>query len=141
MTAVERRQPRKQQKAASRGRHPASRVEPDGRGPRRPVGRRTGPFLVLFLSVSALVLLGVVMMLSASAVISINTSDSAWNLFLGQLMWTALGTVVMFVVMRIDYHRLRVFAVPGVVGSLALLLLLAVFQPRFVLGSRRREPA
>ena len=103
-----------------------SRVEPDGRGPRRPVGRRTGPFLVLFLAVIALVLLGVVMMLSASAVVSINTSDSAFNLFLGQLMWTAIGVVVMFVVMRIDYHRLRLLAVPAVVGSVVLLVLVLV---------------
>ena len=66
------------------------------------------------------------MMLSASAVVSINTSDSAFNLFLGQLMWTAIGVVVMFVVMRIDYHRLRLLAVPAVVGSVVLLVLVLV---------------
>lgn len=128
MTATENR-PRRQQKAASRGRHPASRVAADGRGPRRPVGRRTGPFLVLFLAVTALVLLGVVMTLSASAVVSINTSDSAWSLFRRQLMWTALGGVVLFVVMRIDYRRLRVLATPAVVGSLVLLVV--VLLPGF----------
>ncbi|MEM7141489.1 MAG: putative lipid II flippase FtsW [Actinomycetota bacterium] len=126
MTAVERRPPRRQQKAASRGRHPASRVEPDGRGPRRPVGRRTAPFLVLFLAITALVAIGVVMMLSASAVVSINTSDSSWNLFLGQLMWTGIGTVVMFVAMRVDYKRLRILAVPSLVGSLVLLLVVLI---------------
>jgi cell division protein FtsW len=101
----------------------------DGRGPKRPVGRRTGPFLVLFLAVTALVLLGVVMTLSASAVVSINTSDSAWSLFRRQLMWTGLGGIVLFVVMRIDYRRLRVLATPAVVGSLVLLLV--VLLPGF----------
>ncbi|MEZ5244411.1 MAG: putative lipid II flippase FtsW [Acidimicrobiales bacterium] len=128
MTATENR-PRRQQKVAARGRHPASRVAPDGRGPKRPVGRRTGPFLVLFLSVTALVLLGMVMTLSASAVVSINTSDSAWSLFRRQLMWTALGAVVMLVVMRVDYRRLRVLAMPAVVGSLVLLVV--VLLPGF----------
>lgn len=120
---------RRGQRAASRGRHPASRVPADGRGPRRPVGRRTGPFLVLFLAVTALVLLGVVMTLSASAVVSINTSDSAWSLFRRQLMWTALGGVVMFAVMRVDYRRLRLLATPAVVGSIALLVV--VLLPGF----------
>lgn len=120
---------RRQQRAASRRRHPAARVPSDGRGPRRPVGRRTGPFLVLFLAVTALVLLGVVMTLSASAVVSINTSDSAWSLFRRQLMWTALGGVVMFAVMRIDYRRLRLLATPAVVGSIVLLVV--VLLPGF----------
>ena len=132
MTAIERR-PRKQQRQASKGRHPASRVEPDGRGPRRPVGRRTGPFLVLFLAVAALVLLGMVMMLSASAVVSINTSDSAWSLFRRQVVWTAIGTVVMFTAMRVDYRRLRVLAVPAVLGSIVLLV--AVLIPGFGVSS------
>jgi cell division protein FtsW len=126
MTATENRQPRRQQKAQAKGRHPAARVSPDGRGPRRPVGRRTGPFLVLFLAVTALVLLGVVMTLSASAVVSINSSDSAWSLFRRQLMWTGLGAVTLFATMRIDYRRLRVFAVPAVAGSVVLLLLVLV---------------
>lgn len=128
MTATEDR-PRRQQKKAARGRHPASRVTHDGRGPRRPVGRRTGPFLVLFLSVTALVLLGIVMTLSASAVVSINTSDSAWSLFRRQLMWTGLGAVVMFAVMRLDYRRLRVLATPAAVGSFVLLVV--VLLPGF----------
>ncbi|MEQ8841281.1 MAG: putative lipid II flippase FtsW [Acidimicrobiales bacterium] len=125
MTATENR-PRRQQKVAARGRHPASRVAADGRGPRRPVGRRTGPFLVLFLAVTALVLLGVVMTLSASAVVSINTSDSAWSLFRRHVMWTCIGGFFLFAAMRVDYRRLRVLSTPAVVGSLVLLLVVLV---------------
>jgi cell division protein FtsW len=126
MTATENRRPRRQQRAAARVRHPAARVKPDGRGPKRPVGRRTGPFLILFLAVTALVLFGVVMTLSASAVVSINRSDSAWSLFRRQLMWTGLGAVVLFAMMRIDYRRLRVLAAPAVVGSLVLMVVVLI---------------
>ena len=126
MTAVGRR-PRSQQKAASKGRHPASRVEADGRGPRRPVGRRTPPFLALFATTMVLTALGAVMVLSASAAESIADTDSAWSLFRRQLVWVALGTVAMLVTMRIDYRRLRVLAAPAVLVS--VLLLLAVELP------------
>ncbi len=124
MTATENRRPRRDRIQSARVRHPTARVKPDGRGPKRPVGRRTGPFLVLFLAITALVLLGVVMTLSASAVVSINRSDSAWSLFRRQVMWTGVGTAVLLVTMRIDYRRLRIFATPAVVGSLVLLLVL-----------------
>ncbi len=126
MTAIERR-PKKQQRAASKGRHPASSVEADGRGPRRPSGRRTPLFLILLVAVSCLVMLGVVMVLSASAVVSINNSSSAWSLFRRQLVWVGVGSVAMLVMMRIDYRRLRMFAAPATVGC--CLALIAVVLP------------
>lgn len=114
------------QRAKARRRHPTARKTPDGRGPRRPVGRRTPTFLVLFLTVTALVCFGVVMVLSATAAASQAETNSAWSLFKRQGMWTGLGFVSMFVMMRIPYQRLRVLAVPGIVISLALLM--AVFS-------------
>ncbi|NIR41847.1 MAG: FtsW/RodA/SpoVE family cell cycle protein, partial [Actinobacteria bacterium] len=129
MTATHDRVSRKAQKAKSQGRHPASRVTPDGRGPRPPIGRRTPAFLFLFLFVVALVALGVVMVLSASAVVSINESDSAWSLFRRQLVWTAIGAGVLMVTMRIDYHRWRILAAPAAVGSAVLLVV--VLLPGF----------
>ena len=129
MTATHDRVSRKAQRAKSQGRHPASRVTPDGRGPRPPIGRRTPAFLFLFLFVVALVALGVVMVLSASAVVSINESDSAWSLFRRQLVWTAIGAGVLMVTMRIDYHRWRILAVPAAVGSAVLLVV--VLLPGF----------
>lgn len=124
MTAVES-HPKKQQRAASKGRHPASRVEADGRGPRRLSGQRTPLFLILLVAVSCLVLLGVVMVLSASAVVSINSSSSAWSLFRRQLLAVGVGTGAMLVMMRVDYHRIRMFAAPVMVcASLALVAVL-----------------
>lgn len=126
MTAVENR-PKSQQRAASRGRHPASRVKADGRGPRRFSGRRTPLFLILLVAVSSLVLLGVVMVLSASAVVSINNSSSAWSLFRRHLLSVGIGTVAMLIMTCVDYHRLRIFAAPVMIG--ASLGLVAVLIP------------
>lgn len=126
MTAIQDRLTRKARKAQSRGRHPAAKVSPDGRGPRPPVGRRTPVFLFLFMIVVALVLLGVVMVLSASAVVSINETSSAWGLFRRQLMWTGMGVAALLTTMRIDYHRWRILAVPAAFGSVVLLIMVLV---------------
>lgn len=125
MTAIERR-PKKKQRAASKGRHPTSRVDADGRGPRRPSGRRTPLFLVLLVAVSCLVMLGVVMVLSSSAAVSISESSSAWSLFRRQLVWVSVGAVAMLVMMRTDYHRLRILAMPAMAGCSLLMVAVAL---------------
>ncbi len=125
MTATQPR-PRLQQRAASKGRHPTSKVRSDGRGPRRPIGRRTPLFLVLFIAVVGLVLLGMVMVLSASAAVSISESDSAWSLFRRQLIWVGIGFVVLLVTMRIDYHKWKILALPSIAASMVLLGLVVI---------------
>lgn len=110
----------------ARQRHPAARAAPDGRGPRRPVGRRTGLFLVLFLAVATLTLFGVVMVLSATAAASVSDTDSAWSLFRRHLMWAGIGTVAMLVMLRIDYRRWQRLAPAGLVVSLILLAMVAL---------------
>jgi len=90
------------------------------------VGRRTPVFLVLFVAVVSLALLGVVMVLSASAAVSISESDSAWLLFRRQLLWVGIGFFALLITMRVDYHRWRILAVPSVVGSVLLLVVLVI---------------
>ena len=113
-------------RSESRERHPTARREPDGRGPRRPAGRRTTLFVVLFLSVAALCALGVVMVLSASAAASLSDTDDAWSLFRRQLVWVGVGSVALIITMRIDYHRWRILAVPALILSVVLLALVTV---------------
>lgn len=91
-----------------------------------PVGRRTILFLSLLVMVSALVVLGLVMVLSASAVVSIEDSGSAWSKFSRQAGAAGVGLILMFVTIRIDYHHWRVVTSPAVVSSLFLLVLLLV---------------
>ena len=106
--------------------HPTGRLAPDGRGPRPPIGRRTGPFLVLIVALAALVLLGLVMALSATAAPSLSGTDSAWSLFKSQAMWLGVGTVGVLVLLRLDYHRWRRPAAMGMGVCLLLLALTAV---------------
>lgn len=83
-------------------------------------------FVSLLVMVSALVVLGLVMVLSASAVVSIEHSGSAWTKFGRQAAAAGVGLVLMFVTIRIDYHHWRTMIAPVVVSSLFLLILLAV---------------
>ena len=126
MTLTEHTRARQQALVEARARHATARVPPDGRGPRPPIGRRTGLFLALFLSVTALVLLGLVMALSATAAPSLSGTNSAWSLFKSQAMWLGVGVVALLVLLRIDYHHWKRLAPMGLVVSLLLLALTAV---------------
>ncbi len=110
----------------ARARHATARVPPEARGPAPPIGRRTGLFMALFLSVIALVLLGLVMALSATAAPSLSGTDSAWSLFKNQAMWLGVGVFALLVLLRVDYHLWRRLAPMGIGASLVLLALTAV---------------
>ena len=126
MIVAERSRTRRQALADARARHATAAVAPDGRGPRPPIGRRTGLFLVLFLSVISLVLLGLVMALSATAAPSLSGTNSAWSLFKSQAMWLGVGLVALLVLLRVDYHRWKRLAPLGLGLSLVLLALTAL---------------
>ncbi len=91
-----------------------------------PIGRRTGLFLALLISVVSLMLLGLVMALSATAAPSLSGTDSAWSLFRSQAMWLGVGTVAMLVLLRVDYHRWKKLAPYGLGMTLLLLAVTAV---------------
>ncbi len=91
-----------------------------------PIGRRTGLFVALLISVVSLMLLGLVMALSATAAPSLSGTDSAWSLFRGQAMWLGVGTVALLILLRIDYHHWKRLAPYGLGLALLLLALTAV---------------
>jgi cell division protein FtsW len=85
------------------------------------------PGVLLSIVVAALVLLGLVMILSASSVSSFATYGSSFLFFKRQLIWAAIGLVVFVFFVRTDYRRLRGW---GYVGyALVAGLLLAVLIP------------
>jgi cell division protein FtsW (lipid II flippase) len=95
-------------------------------------------YLLLVITVAVLNVVGVVMVLSASSVVSLTTYGSAWYFFERQLIWTVLGAVAFVVASRIDYRRWRDWARPLLVVTAGLLVLVLV--PHFgtyVAGSRR----
>lgn len=87
-------------------------------------GHAEGPtkiFAGLLAVVVGLLVLGVIMVLSASASLSVSTSDSVWSLFRGQLIWAAAGSLLMVLAIAVDYRHLRRFAVPLTVAAAALM--------------------
>ncbi len=94
-------------------------------GPARRV-RPSGAYVLLFGVIVVLNLIGLVMVLSASSVSALHTHGSFWYVFKRQLMWQALGAVVLLVTLRVDYRRWRLLAVPFLLLSLGLLALVLV---------------
>ncbi len=108
----------------SRTRHPTGGS--GGRGPRKPPGSRSSRFVILGAMALLLCLLGVVMVLSASSVNDLQSYDDAWHHLRRQVVWFTLGLIACGVMMRIDYHRLRVLAGPALVGAVLLLLVVLI---------------
>ena len=89
----------------------------------------------LWLTVAAVALVGVGLMfvLSASQAISWYEYRSAFYMFFKQTVFAVLGLAAMVVLARVDYHRLRQLAFPGLV--VAVLLMVAVLVPHIGVSS------
>lgn len=81
---------------------------------------------ILFVTTLAMLAFGLVMVFSASAVLSNEQFGSAYNFLVRQLAWAAAGIMAMLLVMRLDYHRYRQPAFIFLMLSLTLALLVAV---------------
>ncbi|MDB5085066.1 MAG: stage sporulation protein [Bacilli bacterium] len=71
---------------------------------------RKQPDLLIISSVLLLLTIGVVIVNSASSVLSAQKIGDPYFFAKRQLMWAALGIVMMFVMMRFDYWKLRKYA-------------------------------
>jgi cell division protein FtsW len=85
------------------------------------------PAVLLTLITAALLILGLVMILSASSVTSFATYGSSFRYFEKQLIWAVLGVVAYLGFARFDYKKLRGVGYISVVVS--ALMLLAVLIP------------
>ena len=101
---------------------------------RRPAGQNAQlevqigkPDYLLLGATVALLLLGTIMVYSASFVVAHNEFNDDAYFLLRQLMWVAVGVGAMFLGYRIDYHRWRRFSLP--IMLLCLGLLVAVLVP------------
>ena len=104
---------------SSRRRHPTARPA----APRR----RSKTYVGILAIVTTLNLLGLVMVMSASSVIALDDHGSSWYVVVRQAMWLVLGMAACIAVLRVDYHRWRRLALPGV--GLAGVLLALVLVP------------
>ncbi|HEV3472110.1 MAG TPA: putative lipid II flippase FtsW [Actinomycetota bacterium] len=85
------------------------------------------PSILVPITTGALVVLGLIMILSASSVTSFATYGSSFLFFRKQLLWAVIGLVGFVFFARFDYRRLKGFGYLTYVG--VVLLLLAVLIP------------
>ena len=101
--------------------------------------RGNGPFyLPLVGVVSALVILGTLMVLSSSTVLAMTTYGSAWYFFLRQLVWTFFGVLAFWYVSRFDYHRWSELVKPIMYATCAMLGLVLLPGVGIEAGGARR---
>ena len=71
------------------------------------MARRYAPDFALFSSTLVLLVVGLVMVFSASAVYAGELYGKPWIFLLKQLLWVGFGVAGVFVVLQVDYRRLR----------------------------------
>ncbi len=98
--------------------------------PSRPTHRsataKGGSFWVLVILLAILCLIGVVMVLSASSIVSLHQFGTPWHFFGRQLMWLTLGSAGFALALRVDHARWRRFASAAMYATVALLFAVLV---------------
>ena len=87
---------------------------------------RTGYDLMLLSVVLGLLAIGLAMVYSASGIKALDAQDDPRSFLIQQSVWVAIGLAALFVVARIDYHRYRRLALPGLAIAVALLAIVLV---------------
>ena len=88
------------------------------------------PDVIIFLTVLTLLGIGIIMVFSSSAVISIEEGQNQYLFLIKQTAWAVLGTILMILFMKIDYRLLRRYALLLYFISIVLLALVLVFGQR-----------
>ncbi|HLX35987.1 MAG TPA: putative lipid II flippase FtsW [Candidatus Limnocylindrales bacterium] len=96
------------------------------------------PDYSILVAVVALVAIGILMVYSSSALRAYINQDDTLAIVGPQILWAAIGLVVMAIVMRIDYRILRLFSVPGYIAAIGLLVLVFVPSLNRVVGGSAR---
>jgi cell division protein FtsW len=88
--------------------------------------RRMAVSTVLLADVALLCVIGLVMVGSASSVISIDTYGTPYAILLREAMWMAIGVVALWLTVRFDYRRLRRISPALLLVTFALLCVVLV---------------
>jgi len=105
---------------------PASKPVRRGGG-KRAMAKRVGVDKWLFFTTLSLVVVGLAMVFSASAVMAQVRFGSPYTFLKGQALWAFLGVIAMVVLMRVDYRHYNSKKFIYTAMGVTLLLLLAVF--------------
>jgi cell division protein FtsW len=85
-----------------------------------------GSYWVLVILVAIFCLIGVVMVLSASSILSLRQYGSPWHFFVRQILWLAVGTLGFALAVRVDHQLWRRVARPAMVLTIGLLFAVLV---------------
>lgn len=96
------------------------------------------PAILLGITTLSLVVLGLVMILSASSVTSFATYGSSFLFFQKQLIWAAIGLAGFAFFVKLDYHRLKGFGYGMFLLSSALMLAVLIPGLGTVVGGSSR---
>ncbi|WP_157440563.1 putative lipid II flippase FtsW [Actinokineospora inagensis] len=91
------------------------------------LGRPLASFHLVLAVFGLLTVLGLVMVLSASSVVSLNTGQGLYTVFKKQLLYVLIGSVLFWLGLRIPLERIRAMSSTGLIIS--ILLLVAVLTP------------
>ena len=94
-------------------------------GPKAATTRDSG-WIVLAATVAVLSVVGLMMVLSASSVEAFRGYGGPWFFFLRQLVWVAIGALVMLVTATVDYRRWRRLVVPLMMTAFVLLVAVVI---------------
>jgi cell division protein FtsW len=94
--------------------------------PLRPTGRRTGYYVGLLAVIVLLSMLGLVMVLSASAASALREEGSSWYFFKRHAIWLVIGCIALLVTMRIDYRVWQRLTRPLLLLALTMLTLVLI---------------
>lgn len=83
----------------------------------------TRAFYSILAVVSMLILFGLIMVLSSSSIVAINSGGSAWNMFRKQITWAMFGLFAMVSTYRMPYHMWRKWVTPVLGLSFGLMFL------------------
>lgn len=91
---------------------------------------------LLIIAVAALLIVGLMMIYSATFALGYQLYDQPTYYFIRQLLWVGLGSLVLIVCARIEYHTWRRFSIPIMVVNI-LLLGLVLLVANSVFGGYR----
>jgi len=91
----------------------------------------------LIIALGIILVFGLVMLSSASSVVSYAKFGNSYNYFLHQLLAVAISLVLMFAVSKIDYHFWRKYAGAFLIASVVLLVLVFIPGIRANFGTSR----
>jgi cell division protein FtsW len=105
--------------------------------PSRNQGAGQRPDYVLLVIVVALVLIGLIMVYSATFAIGYTYMGQPTYYLVRQVVWVAMGLDIMALMMRVEYHKWQKFSVVFMLVTVLMLLYVLLAGPS-VFGARRR---